>query len=74
MNLTFDITSSVELNIKIIKEIFSILIIYYTNFKITNKKEKYNVKKTTMIVIIAIICGILKYKSNYFISTMIIEI
>lgn len=68
--VVFNLTSSVEINIKTIKAIFIILITYYTNFKISNKKEKINVKNTSIIIILAVICGIIKYKSNHFISTI----
>lgn len=62
--------NNLERNIKIIKAVFIILITYYTNFKINNRKEKIDIRKAIIIIILSILCGILKYKSNHFISTM----
>lgn len=69
-NIVFYLTSDVETNIRIIKAIFIILITYYNNFIISNRKEKIAIKSTSVMILFAIICGILKYKSNHLISTI----
>lgn len=63
--------NNVEINISIIKTVFIILCTYYTNFRITNTKLELSFKllyKYIYIVVIAIICGLIKYGFNYFIS------
>lgn len=63
--------NNVEINISIIKTVFIILCTYYTNFRITNTKLEFSFKllyKYIYIVVIAIICGLIKYGLNYFIS------
>lgn len=65
------IQNNVEINISIIKTVFIILCTYYTNFRITNTKLEFSFKllyKYIYIVVIAIICGLIKYGLNYFIS------
>lgn len=67
------IQRNIEVNIGIIKSIFIILCTYYTNFKLTNSKpEKITIllRDSVCIVIIAIICGLVKYGVNYFISLL----
>ena len=62
--------NNVEINISIIKTVFIILCTYYTNFRITNTKLELSFKllyKYIYIVVIAIICGLIKYGLNYFI-------
>lgn len=69
-DLIFNATSSIETNIKIIKAIFIILITYYTNFKLNKIKKDTNIKNIIIITIFSIICAMLKYRSNHFISIM----
>jgi len=69
-NFIFNLINNVEINIKIIKSIFIIIVTYYTNFKINNRKENTNIKKLSILIIFALMCSILKYVSTYFISTM----
>ena len=67
------IQSSVELNISIIKTVFLMLFIFYTNFKITDKKIELNfelIKNNAIIIIFGIVCGIIKNEINLFISIM----
>ena len=63
--------SSVELNINIIKNVFLILCIFYTNFKITDKKIELNfdlIRNNLILIVFGIICGIIKGQVNLFIS------
>lgn len=65
------VKSSVALNISVIKDVFLILCIYYTNFKITNKKIELNfkfIRNNFIIVVFGVICGIIKNDVNFFIS------
>lgn len=63
------IESILETNISIIKTICLVLLIYYTNFKITNRKLTINYKYI-FLVIIAIIYEVLKVRANYLVSTI----
>lgn len=67
------IQDKIEVGISIIKAIFLALLIYYTNFKITNKKANINSRKlynVICIIIISIICEIIKHKANYLIGVI----
>lgn len=56
----------------IIKTLKIFLLTYYCNFKLTNQKIKFNLKSNILIVIAGILWGLVKYKTNYLISTLII--
>lgn len=58
----------------IIKTISFIAIIYYCNFKLTNRKISINIRKIIMIIVIGIICVIIKNEVNYLASTLILVI
>ena len=58
----------------IIKMIILFSITYYSNFKITNKKFKFNLKVNIVMMAIAILAGIIRYKLNSLISTGILII
>ena len=65
------VQSNVELNISIAKNVFLIIFIYYTNFKITNKKIELNCKfiiDNFIIIIFGIICAMIKNKISFAIS------
>ena len=65
------IKDSIELNISIIKNVFLMLCIFYTDFKITNKKIELNfelVRNNFIIIIFGVVCGIIKDDVNFFIS------
>ena len=65
------VKSSVELNISIIKNVFFLICIFYTNFKITDKKIEINlefIKNSAMLIVFGIICGIIKNEVNLFVS------
>ena len=54
------IKDSIELNISIIKNVFLMLCIFYTDFKITNKKIELNfelVRNNFIIIIFGVVCG-----------------
>lgn len=58
----------------IIKMIILFSITYYSNFKITNKKFKFDLKINIVMMAIAILAGIIRYKLNSLISTGILII
>lgn len=58
----------------IIKMIILFSITYYSNFKITNKKFKFDLKVNIVMMAIAILAGIIRYKLNSLISTGILII
>ena len=63
--------SAIEFSISVIKTVFLILCIFYTNFKITDEKIKFNfdfLKKSVMVLIYGITFGIIKAQINIFIS------
>lgn len=65
--------TSIERNVEIIKTMFMFFLTYYTNFKITNQKVKMDFKLIYSIVIViltALLCGIIRYKTNYLINIM----
>ena len=67
------IQDKIEISLSIVKAIFFTLFIYYSNFKITNKKINLNAKKLYNIlgiIIISIICEVLKYKANYLVGVI----
>ena len=71
-NFIFD-PSNTAINAKAIKEVFIILITYYSNFKIMNRKITADfkfIRDIFIIIIFSIICGIIRYKANYLISIM----
>lgn len=76
MFMTMDqgyVKSSVELEISIIKNVFIVLFIFYTNFKITGNKIKFDfklIKNSIMIIILGIAYGIIKIYANLFITTI----
>ena len=56
--------------INVIKMIVIALLTYYSNFRLTNQSIKFSIKsigKIIIIMVIAIICGIIKYEVNYII-------
>lgn len=61
---------NIEINVFIIKIFFIILCTYFINFKLINKKININFITVTTIIVIAIVCGLIKYQINYFISIM----
>lgn len=61
--------SNIKLCIDIIKMIFIVLVTYYSNFILMNRK--INTINVFWIIIVSIICGIIRYHTNYLISTII---
>ena len=67
------IKSGVELNISIIKTVFMMLCIFYTNYKITDKKIEINFKfigSNLTIIMFGIILGVIKKQVNLIIWIM----
>ena len=67
------VKSSVELNITIIKTVFIMLCIFYTNYKINGRKIKLNfqlIKSNLILIILGIIFVIIKNEVNQLISIM----
>ena len=65
------VQSNVQINISIIKNVFLILFIYYTNYRITNRKVELNfkfIRDNLIIIILGIVCGVIKNKINLYIS------
>lgn len=65
------VQSSVELGINVIKTLFLILCIFYTDFKITDKKIKFNLEfvgDNLIIIVFGIICGLIKNRVNLVIN------
>ena len=63
--------------VNIIRNVFMAVFAYYSNFKIKNQKITWNLEellKIIFIVIVATICGIIKYEVNYLISIMCLTI
>lgn len=58
----------------IIKTVELFLFVYYSNFKIINRKIKFKIKDNILILIIGICSGIVKYETNYLISTLTLVI
>ena len=66
-----DGNSGLEVKFGIVKIVYILIITYFTNFKIINKKVGVLYKeelKFLLIVLFSIICSIIRYKINYFIS------
>ena len=67
------IKDGVELSIRIIKNVFLMLCIFYTNLKITNTKIELNfefVRNNLIIIIFAVVSGIIKEDVNFFINVI----
>ena len=65
------VQSSVELGINVIKTLFLILCIFYTDLKITDKKIKFNLEfvgDNLIIIVFGIICGLIKNRVNLVIN------
>ena len=58
----------------IIETIKLLILTYYTNFKIINKKITFDLKSNMLIIILGITLGMIKYKTSYLVSTTIIII
>lgn len=72
MNIEY-LENALENNIDIIKTITLVILVYYSNFKITNNKIRINfnqICKFILIIISAVIYEIIKLRTNYFISTI----
>ena len=61
-----------EIDAIIIKTIKIFLLTYYCNFKLTNKRIKFGFRENTIIIIVAIIWSVIKGKTNYLISTLML--
>lgn len=60
--------NNIEQNAIILKTLIFSILTYYTNFKLLNKKIKFDLKSNILLVIVSIICVIIKYKINYTVS------
>lgn len=58
----------------IIKLIKIAILTYYCNFKIINKKFEFNIRSNILIVIVGIISALMRYETNYLISTVFLII
>ena len=58
----------------IIKLIKIATLTYYCNFKIINKKFEFNIRSNILIVIVGIIAALMRYETNYLISTIFLII
>ena len=67
------IKSRVELNIIIIKTVFMMLCVFYTNYKITDRKIELNfqfISSSLILIIYGIIFGVIKNQVNLVIGLM----
>lgn len=66
--------NNIEQNTIILKTLVTSILAYYTNFKLLNKKVKFDLKSNILIVIAGILCVIIRYKINYLVSMITLTI
>ena len=67
------IQNTIEISTTILKTIFIIICTYFTNLKILNQKIRIDFKfvvKLLIIIIVATVCSVIRYKINYLTSVL----
>ena len=71
--MIFDI-NNIEKNTIILKTLKIIILTYYTNYRLIDKKIKFKVIPNLLLIILGIIIGVIRYEISYAVSIMMIII